>query len=147
MTNKMTEDKIETFHFADCLYPLLFLVSAMGEAECKTSRRGSGYWELFKKQQYYICLSHAVSCTPLSAVFHKSQLPFPAERWLLLWEGGTESCVGSCFAAAQLFVSCLSCWCPDSWRSLVIAHNSLMSRIFLCLRGLTSIESVDLLLC
>lgn len=75
MTNEVTEDKIEAFHFAGCLYSLLFVGSAMGEAECKSSQRGSGYWELLKNQQDYIFFSHA-----LPSVLYSTNLSFTPSR-------------------------------------------------------------------
>lgn len=60
-------------------------------------------------QDYYICLSHETSCTPLSALFHQSQLLFP-ER------GG---CCSGKVGQKVVSVPALklpSCWWP--WGSL-----------------------------
>lgn len=84
----------------------------------------------------------------LPSVLYSTSLNFPAERWLLLWEGGTKSCVSSCCAAAQQLVTFLSCWWPAVLIPGDLCHlftcTSLISRILL-LQDLFSTESVHLL--
>lgn len=61
---------------------------------------------------------------PLSAVFNKSQFPSPAGRWLMVWEGRTESIISLCCAAAQLLVTCLSRQWPGTlWAPALVSMH------------------------
>lgn len=79
-------------------------------------------WIIKNHQDYYICLSHATSCTPLSALFHQSQLLFP-ERGAALGRWDRKLC------------QFLLCSCPAVGDPGDLCHffpcTSLISRILL----------------
>lgn len=82
------------------------IVPVMGRTKEKTTCSGSGYRDLFKSQQdqsfYPLWIPHTLTRSlPVSAMFTRSQLPFPVEGSLLVCKGQSESRV---IPHLQLFV-------------------------------------------